>query len=217
MSNNMKGLVRSFRNRVDKQAGYNSHMDLETYKNYAQGMLDMGMTSFAGKIASDEEGWKRSLDAHLNENLHFAGQRFGICCDECKKPMKTLYVNRKRSVDYGSINSVQNVIMLCYRCDKDTIKSTYDEDRKEIHCKSCNRKIVGNNYGRKYCSDYCKKHDQYLKFKHEGIDKPLHIKTCEQCHEDFTAKRSDARFCSKLCKQNAHNAKNRMLKAMEKG
>ena len=68
------------------------------------------------------------------------------------------------------------------------------------------------------CSDYCK--DKLVNFnKPERIkhERPIHLKDCEQCGTEFTARRSDARFCSKLCKQNAHNAKNRMLKAIEKG
>ena len=157
----------------------------------------------------------------LREYLKYStAERNAVICEKCHKPLKTVYVSKEIVIpeDAGwPGNPWTKTTNVCFECfDEETQKivgHSYKrvDELKRITCENCFRTIVNPMQHQKYCGVYCKKHMQYIREKTDGKDKPLHIKTCEQCHEDFTAKRSDARFCSKLCKQNAHNAKNRML------
>ena len=67
-------------------------------------------------------------------------------------------------------------------------------------CPVCNRYIP--EYGNVYCSDRCK-NDAYIERRHQRHEEQLQ-KICVVCGKEFTAKRTDTKYCSNACKQSAY-------------
>jgi hypothetical protein len=59
----------------------------------------------------------------------------------------------------------------------------------------------------RYCSNECLVAVSVARRREGGARRvPPHVKTCDRCAAEFTAKRSDARFCSPRCRTAAHRA-----------
>jgi hypothetical protein len=75
------------------------------------------------------------------------------------------------------------------------------------YCPTCSRKVVIDETKRErerrrqhiFCSEVCYQKHRNLMRRHEP-----HELECQVCGESFTAKRSDARYCSARCRMRAH-------------
>jgi predicted nucleic acid-binding Zn ribbon protein len=77
----------------------------------------------------------------------------------------------------------------------------------EADCAVCDRGVVANHPGIKYCSERCR-NDAYME-RRRVRRAAAREKTCEVCSESFTAKRSDAKTCSAACKQKAYRQRSK--------
>jgi hypothetical protein len=87
-------------------------------------------------------------------------------------------------------------------------RSSHEKWRSPKPCERCGRMVIGNGNRSRWedqhvaCSDKCRRavYSAIHRAKHRRAPEPL---ICASCSTLFTPKRSDARFCSKSCKQKA--------------
>jgi len=89
-------------------------------------------------------------------------------------------------------------------------RPTEEEQQREVErarrwgdrvstCVFCGRYVTGR---KSYCSQRCI-NDAYMERRRQRHDATLQ-KVCAVCGNTFTAKRTDARYCSHACKQSAY-------------
>lgn len=102
------------------------------------------------------------------------------------------------------------IVPLCRRCRPVGPEpwQAWSWDRGPEPCQTCSRPVL-NQVTRRvrrhtFCSDTCEKEYHIQRQAAERRRKADLEKRCPVCEEDFTAGRSDARYCSNACKQRAY-------------
>jgi hypothetical protein len=98
---------------------------------------------------------------------------------------------------------------VCETCGKEhyAISSTgWDRDYVfSGNCRGCGRmvQLVAHRQVAFFCSSRCQSKFYGARFRsrHPKPKKPKHRSQCVVCHQDFTAKREDAKTCSPACRQ----------------
>lgn len=92
------------------------------------------------------------------------------------------------------------------------VDSIYHGFYRQTWCDYCNKQMNTNDRRHKFCSNRCrlehfrKKSREWM--KQSRNHQPV-LRTCQNCSLPFTARRSDAAYCSNACRQRAHRARNR--------
>jgi hypothetical protein len=98
--------------------------------------------------------------------------------------------------------------VLCGSCTPEWLSPDRDDVVTQL-CANCERPMVErlnlSRLQRTFCSDRCR-HEYHNQLRKETRAEE-HKMVCEVCGEEFTAKRRDAKFCSKACKQKAYRGR----------